>query len=186
MEFNLVDLNTRNEQLPEEFNAELPGNDHDNMVGWCHTLLDKYYEGKTSLSEENLLRYWLGKADDLPDDLVAEAAIFNAMQAVAAESTEIELRVVTRERKERLRRRNKWLSIASVAAATTICVNVALAGEQTYGYINGNPIRDSEMAMEQMQVAMSYLAEVQKSMVMPTESAKESLEQVNRVLEYFK
>lgn len=54
-------------------------------------LLEKYYDGNTSLEEEQLLRDALASLDALPEDLKTDGELFAMMSALAVDSTEQEI-----------------------------------------------------------------------------------------------
>jgi hypothetical protein len=54
-------------------------------------LLDKYYNGETTLEEESLLKEALKSMDELSDDLKADAELFAMMDAVASGTTDQEI-----------------------------------------------------------------------------------------------
>lgn len=185
MEFNIFSPDMNVEQIPEEVLTEQGIDKGDDMIGWCRDLLDKYYEGETTLAEESLLRHYLTTATNLPDDLVAEAAMFGGMAAIAKESTNVELRVVKAQRRQLFMRRARWISAVSAAAVVMLSVGIGLNTQRTYGYINGAPIHDSDMAMEQVMVAMSYLSSAHKQVESNTQSARVPMEQMNDILDMF-
>ncbi len=63
-------------------------------VEWCRELLERYYEGATSLEEEEELREWFASAgNDLPEDLRVEAAMFGVFAEQRAERSDVALSI---------------------------------------------------------------------------------------------
>ncbi|MBQ5614411.1 MAG: hypothetical protein IIU82_05275 [Tidjanibacter sp.] len=186
MEFNLDFQDMNVEQVVTDHFDDNRTTDSDDMVVWCRELLDKYYEGATTPAEESLLRRFLTSAKNLPVDLEAEAALFGGVVSLREESTDIE--VLPFKRQSRLSQilRTRWVSAISVAAVACMAILAGLNANMTYGYINGVPIKDGAFAMEQMQVAMTYVSDAFGQMQGPAESARESMEQLDKVMNMFR
>ncbi len=186
MEFNLDFQDLNAEQIVTERFDDNRTADTEDMVVWCRELLDKYYEGATTLAEESLLRHFLSTAKNLPAELQAEAALFGGVVSLREESTDIE--VLPFKRQSRLSQilRTRWVSAISVAAVTCMVVLAGLNADKTYGYINGTPIKDGDFAVEQVRVAMTYVSDAFDQMHAPTESARKSMEQLDKVMNMFR
>ena len=63
------------------------------------SLLNKYYQGETSLEEEELLRINLKSVDDLPEDLKADAELFSMMGALGGETTNQDIDLDNKDKK---------------------------------------------------------------------------------------
>lgn len=108
------------------------------------TLLERYFEGETTLAEERELRDRFASGEDIPEDLQYAAGMF----AFFGESREACLPV--RPRKARLHFR-LWHGIASTAAvvalvAATVFFLKPRPAETIYGYVDGRPISDRATA----------------------------------------
>lgn len=186
MEFNIDFQDMNAEQVVTDHFDDNRTTESEDMVVWCRELLDKYYEGATTLAEESLLRRFLTSAKNLPADLQAEAALFGGVVSLREESTDVE--VLPFKRQSRLSQilRTRWVSAISVAAVACMALLAGLNADKTYGYINGTPIKDGEFAYEQMRVAMTYVTDAFDQMQAPAESARESMEQIDRVMNMFR
>ncbi len=138
------------------------------------TLLDRYYEGQTTLEEERLLReHFAGEAScGTP-----EQVIFGACDEAA--SRRPGRTYVVRKRNPR---RRAW-AIAGAAAAMVAVVLTALTTQPKptiYAYVNGEPITDYQVAYDYTREAFMVLDDnMQKS----TESLA-SLQTMNESLQY--
>lgn len=186
MEFNLDFQDMNVEQVVTDHLDDNRTTDADDMVVWCRELLDKYYEGATTPAEESLLRHFLTSAKNLPADLEAEAALFGGVVSLREESTDIE--VLPFKRQSRLSQilHTRWVSAISVAAVACMALLAGLNADKTYGYINGTPIKDGEYAMEQVYIAMNYITDAFGQMQAPAESARKSMEQLDKVMNMFR
>ncbi len=91
-----MDYSTKNNGLPnmESLFPEGRGAQLGHNVEWCRELLDRYYEGATSLEEEEELREWFASAgSDLPEDLRVEAAMFGVFAEQRAYQSDIVLSI---------------------------------------------------------------------------------------------
>ena len=92
------------------------------MTTDIHSLLDKYFEGKTSGEEEQILRRYFAQ-DNLPEELEEFAPIFNFFgnEALAATAINEANRETVRNAKPKSRLGNLW-AIAALAASVLIAV----------------------------------------------------------------
>jgi hypothetical protein len=118
-------------------------------------LLDKYYEGLTSIAEENQLITFL-KQKDLPERFIVHQAILGYFGKEKGKSHSIVIPFI------------RWVSIAAAVLLVLICIK-SLTGQKqmNYTYINGERITDIRIvkanALSSLQEIASSPDEVQKS-----------------------
>ena len=117
-------------------------------------LLNKYFDGETTLEEERMLRTYFNQ-DNLPEHLKEFAPMFNyiedervALEVLKEISDASPALTVTKKRKAIL---SKSLYISAVAAACIIAVFFLFSpgksnsnGSESYAWINGKRITDKE------------------------------------------
>ena len=118
------------------------------------SLLNKYFDGETTLEEERMLRTYFNQ-DNLPEHLKEFAPMFNyiedervALEVLKEISDASPALTVTKKRKAIL---SKSLYISAVAAACIIAVFFLFSpgksnsnGSESYAWINGKRITDKE------------------------------------------
>lgn len=120
-------------------------------------LLERYFEGMTTLEEERLLREYFSAGEDIPHDLLYARAIFGAFHdasSAAVPDMPAGFREKTRPCRRRGMSRTQWIltgAAASAAAAVFILIFVrqkepAPAPETIYCYVNNVPVTDYETA----------------------------------------
>jgi hypothetical protein len=130
-------------------------------------LLDKFYEGETSLEEENLLRNFFRNMD-VPDEMSADKEFFAQMEAeqkwVPINSNLesklhniIDLQVKS---KNNTRRLNLFYKISSVAAGIAIIVISYLAVIQNNKKpLENDTYKDPKVAYEQVKRTLMYISQ---------------------------
>lgn len=120
-------------------------------------LIEKYYEGETSVAEENLLRKYLS-GKNVPAKFETEKAIFGYF-ASEKETKTVKLRPKVL----------KWVS--SVAAAAAIIIAVIMINKPvatSYAYVNGKKITDKKeiltLAQKTVGTLVSEKDEVEKGL----------------------
>ena len=96
-------------------------------------LLEKYYAGKCSLDEEDMLRNLLKSMNDLPKDIKADAELFAMMEALSTESSTAEINLnVEEETKEialtEISQHSNFSWFARIAAGFSLLVIGTFAG----------------------------------------------------------
>jgi len=130
-------------------------------------LLDKYYEGETTLEEEALLRTFLAQ-DGLPESFDADRAMFGFFAqekqkwtAVVETEKPAEKRKVKTSRKVLFTRPLMGWSLAAAAILACVFTLNTLFNEssQNYAYINGERYTDTQTIRDQALASMSDFAE---------------------------
>jgi hypothetical protein len=115
-------------------------------VSEIEALLDKYYEGETSLEEEQQLRAYFRQADQVPAHLRSYAAEFGAPEALRAQQTQMaawEDWLATYDRNQAQESvRQRWLGFSPgwrVAASVTLIL-LGFGGGVWYNH-SGGPVQ---------------------------------------------
>ena len=115
-------------------------------------LLDKYFEGNTSIAEENELRAFFSGKADIPSDLEYAKAIFSFINE---EKSKQQKKTISFEKSNT----KLFYYISGIAASILIAVmlnfvNTEAENEIVYAYINGKPITDKNIAAEYSKQAL--------------------------------
>ena len=107
-------------------------------------LLDKYFEGNTSILEENELKDFF-KNSEIPEKFMYAKALFNFY----VDENSIKSQQMSSKTKHK--RRNLFLYISGIAASILIALFFVFSVQTTenkviYAYYNGKPIRDKVLA----------------------------------------
>lgn len=113
------------------------------------SLLDKYYEGETSLQEENILREFF-TTQDVPEHLLFEKSQFVFYKEEKQKTKDIELKV---ENESRAVRKLNWMNYA---AAAVLLISVGWFSNVQYEKYQKQ--QEVKYAYEQTQKAMKMLA----------------------------
>ncbi len=124
----------------------------------ANKLLDKYFAGETSLEEEKWLQEYFNSEREIPQDQVYAAELFRFFGREAVTEYIENERLITQYR------RGSLLKVASIAAAMLILIAALLfiqkpAEPVVYAYINGVPITDKEIAMQETEKALALVSE---------------------------
>ncbi|RLD64861.1 MAG: hypothetical protein DRI95_09930 [Bacteroidetes bacterium] len=115
-------------------------------------LLDKYFEGNTTLEEEQKIREFFLKNSDLPAKLVKTKAMFEFFQKETEKRIELPLiQIVNRQSEKNTNRRKIYFLISGIAASILILISVFNFSDNSeeqkvYAYINGKPIINEQVA----------------------------------------
>lgn len=144
---------------------------NDNILK-IRTLLDRFFDGDTTLDEEQQLYAFFRDCRELPEDMQPLRDIFLDLAAVQqkaltpeySESPEIHAVPISSE-KEQPRRLGwfRWVAAAAVAlllvgGAATIFTNRSEAEEEYVAYIYGERTTDRAVVLDEMQKTMTALA----------------------------
>ena len=110
-------------------------------------LMEKYYEGSTTVAEENQLRTFLAQSK-VPPQFEAEKAIFGYYES-------------KKDRKNfRLQPYLRWAAAAVIAAGVIIPVSIFQAsGKTNYAYINGVKITNTQEIISLAQTTINYVSD---------------------------
>ena len=110
-------------------------------------LMEKYYEGSTTVAEENQLRTFLAQSN-VPPQFEAEKAIFGYYES-------------KKDRKNfRLQPYLRWAAAAVIAAGVIIPVSIFQAsGKTSYAYINGVRITNTQEIISLAQTTINYVSD---------------------------
>lgn len=110
---------------------------NEKKIGNIHRLLDKYYRGETSESEENLLRHYFAN-EDIDPQLKADGEMFRQFSSVASDlpipeglesrlSTAIDTLAASEKQATANRKKIRplsWRTIASIAASLAVILSL--------------------------------------------------------------
>ena len=113
-------------------------------------LLEKYFEGNTTLNEELQIKEFFKNNSDLPDNLMETRAMFQFFSKEKQEKTDMVFPV--KEKQKSARVRNLYYQVSAIAASILILISVITYTDNTeeqrvYAYINGKPIMDEQVAI---------------------------------------
>ena len=115
-------------------------------------LLDKYFEGETSLQEEQILKDYFLNTADIPAEWYSAKAMFTGF----CSNKEVTSRTIIV--------RKKGISLKRIAAAVAVVallsVSVALfvpKEKEIYCYVNGKPVTDYELALKHAERAFGIM-----------------------------
>ena len=116
-------------------------------VDEAEKLMEKYYEGSTTVAEENQLRTFLAQSN-VPPQFETEKTIFGYYES-------------KKDRKNfRLQPYLRWAAAAVIAAGVIIPVSIFQAsGKTNYAYINGVKITDTQEIISLAQTTINYVSD---------------------------
>ena len=116
-------------------------------VDEAEKLIEKYYEGETTVAEENQLRTFLAQSN-VPPQFEAEKAIFGYYESKKA------------RKHFRLQPYLRLAAAAVIAAGVIIPVSIFQAsGKTNYAYINGVKITDTQEIISLAQTTINYVSD---------------------------
>ena len=116
-------------------------------VDEAEKLMEKYYEGSTTVAEENQLRTFLAQSN-VPPQFEAEKTIFGYYES-------------KKDRKNfRLQPYLRWAAAAVIAAGVIIPVSIfQVSGKTNYAYINGVKITNTQEIISLAQTTINYVSD---------------------------
>jgi len=124
-------------------------------------LLDKYFEGETSLEEEAQIKVFLQSKDLLPEKYKRIKAMFSFYQATKNESSELKIEnLIPFHKKERKSFRILYYAVAASAAILfgIWFMQDSKIEKPVYAYINGKPVENQELAYKEAQKALMLVS----------------------------
>lgn len=115
-------------------------------------LLNRYFEGETSLQEEQTLKEYFLNADNVPAKWNYAKAMFTGFSS----NKEVTSHTVAVKKKEMHLKR----IAAAVAVVALLSVSVALfvpKEKEIYCYVNGKPVTDYELALKHAERAFGIM-----------------------------
>jgi len=123
-------------------------------------LLDKYFDGESTLEEEMQIKCFFKDQSNLPDELKQTKAMFDFFQKESAHKLEQELIFIKNTHKSKPDKTRKILYlITSVAASILLLFSIFTYinkpnSPKVYAYVNGKPIMDEELAKQETEKAL--------------------------------
>ena len=116
-------------------------------VDEAEKLMEKYYEGSTTVAEENQLRTFLAQSN-VPPQFEAEKTIFGYYES-------------KKDRKNfRLQPYLRWAAAAAIVAGIIIPVSIFQAsGKTNYAYINGVKITNTQEIISLAHTTINYVSD---------------------------
>ena len=137
-------------------------------------LVDKYFDGLTSLEEEQELRRYFAQAENIPEEYQVVKMMLGTFDTLSHETPNREVNVHAEiKRRNTFRLNMKWVASAAAAAAAAILVGVAItlapnsrnmevSTETTPAYIcyvNGVKVEDDKVAYAEANRILGSLSE---------------------------
>lgn len=149
-------------------------------------LVDKYFDGHTSLEEEQELARYFAETEDIPEEYQVVKMMLSSFCTLSNETPKAEVKAVAETKHRNIFRLNrKW--IAGVAAAAAILIGIVIAfmpnkaiestteTEPSYVcYVNGVRIDDEQVAY----------AEASRILGSVSEDMQLAMAEVNRLTHY--
>lgn len=149
-------------------------------------LVDKYFDGLTSLEEEQELARYFAETEDIPEEYQVVKMMLSSFCTLSNETPKAEVKAVAKTKHRNIFRLNrKW--IAGVAAAAAILIGIVIAfmpnkviestteTEPSYVcYVNGVRIDDEQVAY----------AEASRILGSVSEDMQLAMAEVNRLTHY--
>lgn len=126
-------------------------------------LLEKYFEGETTLGEEEVLKEYFTASDTVPEGLEYASHMFSLFIERGGETAGLPGFVPAKGKKSGIPGRRFLLAAASVAAVIAL-VSVLVFGIRSadtgtvYCYYNGEPVYDKETAVSYASETLEYVA----------------------------
>ena len=122
-------------------------------------LVDKYFEGKTTLEEEKEIKNIFKTSNDLPEDLSDLKPYFTYLENAATEKSNNIIKFS--EKKQKIIPLRVFRYVAAAVAVILITFSVLKQREEkiVYAYINGKAITDKELAKQEAIKALSAVSD---------------------------
>ncbi len=118
-------------------------------------ILERYWEGQTTLEEERALKKHFAKSDTG----TCENVIFGAFTSASAVQSEMDTEAFLAKAARARPRRRAWAIMAAAAALVAIMATAIYTEyrPKVYAYVNGTPVTDYETAYEYTYEALALL-----------------------------
>lgn len=125
-------------------------------------LLDKYFEGSLSTDEEKMLKYFLQSYNGDDVDLNEAKQIFSVLKKESRQTIDIDFESLI-NKKSNFKNRLIYGVISGIAASLVIGLSLVFLLKTdnppvVYAYINGQPITNKKIAIEQSKKALAILS----------------------------
>jgi hypothetical protein len=135
-------------------------------------LVDKYFDGLTSLEEEQELRRYFAQAEDIPEEYQAVKMMLGVFDTLSHETPNREIRVNVETKRRNIFRLNvRWM--AGMAAAVAIIIGAAITlvpnsnnmntpaetVPEYICYVNGVKVEDDQLAYAEASRILGNLSE---------------------------
>jgi hypothetical protein len=149
-------------------------------------LTDKYFEGTTSLDEEQELTTLLTTCKDLPEEYMAVKMMLGSFAELSRDASKSEVKVNPEVKRRNIFYTNrKWLTGVAAAVAVLICATVMLStgnnvetisntNPEYICYVNGVKVEDDQLAY----------AEASRLLGSISEDMQLAMAEVNRLTHY--
>lgn len=137
-------------------------------------LVDKYFDGLTSLEEEQELRRYFAQAENIPEEYQVVKMMLGTFDTLSHETPNREVNVHAEiKRRNTFRLNMKWVASAAAAAAAAILVGVAITlapnsrnmevstetAPAYICYVNGVKVEDDKVAYAEANRILGSLSE---------------------------
>ena len=116
-------------------------------------LIDKYFEGETTLDEERAIATYLASAEHLPAEHIAIKAMFEAMgllKEIKAPQPKLQRRSITLSQFRRVAVAVACIFVGVFIATRTITNKALHAEPMIICYVDGTRVNDQQMAEDEM------------------------------------
>jgi hypothetical protein len=142
-------------------------------------LIKKYFDGETSLEEENKIRHFLMQGDPLPEKYESMKAIFLFFNSESEKKSRLKLEsIIARPRKQWKIGRISYFAAAACMALVLGFWFMTNHGEEkkVFAYINGRPVENRELAYK----------EAQKALLLVSKNLNKGTEKISHLSEFDK
>jgi len=129
-------------------------------------LLEKYFKGTSSREEEVKIRSYFRNSAHIPEDLQKEKAIFDYFETEKQATADVDFGSITDKHTDSSsKKRNLIFLFSGIAATMLLLAGLFLfqspepSEEKVYVVINGEPVQNKELAIEQTKEALSIVSE---------------------------
>ena len=112
-------------------------------------LLERYFDGKTTLAEEQQIKEFFKNSAELPQKMKETKAMFEFFQNEKEKQADFEFSPIKRKDKAKIRK--LYYQVSAIAASILILISIFtytdnLEEQKVYAYINGKPIMNEQVA----------------------------------------